>query len=197
LCCKTNTKGGEKKVRMKRREFIKDIAIGSIALTSLPTLLDTLPKIASADDEAKTAFTFVTVSDASSGTFTGDRVILTGSGNFGHGKVKGGGSFDHFTSASTLLASGNWEAEEFVSFTPGTGGFVGPLEGGQLIMKVNFFPTTGSVVPATLTQNCHAFGGFEPEGVILFVGDSEFDPAMSPPAPPSATLFHVVNKQEH
>ncbi len=59
----------------KRRGFIKDVAMGSIALTSLPTLLNALP--ASADDEGgKTGYQHLNMSDQSRKDHEGKKMAL-------------------------------------------------------------------------------------------------------------------------
>jgi hypothetical protein len=173
---------------MNRRDFIKKTGMASVALASLPTVITALTNVApaSAADEGIN-FTLVGMSDAATGPFTGDSILVNGGGRFAQGAVQGGGSFTHFTPPSTLKASGTWKARKFVSFTPA--GSLGAHMGGELVIGVDLVPASGTVVPATLTIRCHGFGGPAPEGTDVAVDGSVFLTHKPPPA--SATLFSI------
>ena len=103
-----------------RREFLKNIGLGSIALGSFPTLLWMLSTPAQAQGGVN--FHFVTVAGAGSGENT-HRMASFGQGHFDPrpgSRVEGRGGFFHFRPAASppfpLVASGRWEARLLVSF---------------------------------------------------------------------------------
>jgi hypothetical protein len=149
-----------KKVGSKRREFIKHVALGSIALTSLPTLLTALPASAD-DDEGKTVYQFLNVSDGKAG-LSKKSIFMNGVGKFGSG-VTGGGNYVIFDNTHfTLSDFGSWRAKKFVSFTH-VGAVVGGALGGTLTMDVILKSASGGEANATVTVNCDG-GVISPNG---------------------------------
>jgi len=104
-------------VKVNRREFLSRVGAGSIAVASLPALMDMfkLPALA----QAERGVVFLCVNAA--GTH---RIGMGGAARFdpsrGAGSpVTGGGSFFHWTAApppSPLVASGTWNARLLTSY---------------------------------------------------------------------------------
>src|SRR5260370_19039855 len=80
---------------MKRREFFKKAGAGSAALASLSTLGHTLATPARADDDEdkRTGFRFVCVSQAGTTAGVVHRINMNGGGTFNASHLDGGGSY--------------------------------------------------------------------------------------------------------
>ncbi len=103
-----------------RKEFLKNIGLGSLALGSLPALLGMLTTPAGAQGGLN--FHFVTVTGAGAGA-NQHLMASFGQGHFDPrvgSRVEGKGGFFHFTPAASppfpLVASGTWEARLVVSY---------------------------------------------------------------------------------
>jgi len=105
-------------VKVNRREFLHRVGAGSIAVASLPALMDMfkLPALA----QAERGVLFLAVNAAGN-----HRIGMGGAARFdpsrGPGSpVAGGGSFFHWTVSPTapapLVASGNWNARLLTSY---------------------------------------------------------------------------------
>ena len=116
---------------------------------------------------------------------TTDSVVLSGSGWVIDGEVTANGSYNHGAGGDTpadLVSYGTWQADSLVSLE--IIGIHGGLAAGTIVMEVTLFPVDGEPVPATLTMNCNIppadmFTGL-PEGFILEVGDTTFEPILLP-----------------
>ncbi len=142
-----------------RREFLRKAGLGSIALASLPTLVNTLGAPAWAADQ--TNFRFVSVSQASTIGGVQHRVNISGDGEIRPGQVIGDGSFNHFNNLSsppkTLLAFGTWKTKRLISFDKI--GTWGALAAGVLKMEIHLIPVGGPVTTATLEVVCNLPAG--------------------------------------
>jgi hypothetical protein len=124
--------------------------------------------------------------------------------------VDGGGSFVHFDNApptpKPILASGLWEAKEFLShslLTPPA--IYGKIEAGILTMNINLLPdvgpNAGKVIPAILRPVCNigalgpAGSTGEPEGYTLTIPGTPFatDVAAGPFKPLSPTVLGITH----
>ncbi len=131
---------------VSRRTFLKGVGVGSLAAT-VPTLMTAKDVLAT---DGMREFVFVSFSQAPT-TASGvkPRIGMQGAGTFkaDPGWVKGGGSYVLFNQASpmprTLLASGLWEATEFVSYNHGT---------------LSDAPTYGTIQPGILTMKANIAG---------------------------------------
>lgn len=103
-----------------RRDFLKNIGLGGLALGSLPAILGTLATPAVAQGGLN--FHFVNVNSAGAGA--GQHLMASfGQGHFDSkvgSRVDGKGGFFHFRPAANppfpLVASGTWEARRLVSY---------------------------------------------------------------------------------
>jgi hypothetical protein len=105
-----------------RREFLKNIGLGSMALGAFPGLLGMLSTPAEAQGGGRLNFHFVTVANAGTGANT-HLLASFGQGHFDPrpgARVDGRGGFFHFRPAAAppfpLVASGRWEARQLVSY---------------------------------------------------------------------------------
>ena len=192
--------------KMKRSEFLKRLGIGSVTLASLPGLFGYLAKPAWADDEDKhdgTGFDFVANSDAATIGGVGHRMFMNGSGRIHRSRVTGGGSYIHFDTASpvprTILGSGTWRAERFISFD--LVGTYGAVAAGILEMEVTLLEVIPSRarIPANMEVACNlGFAGLqtgEEEGFILSIPDAPFGP-FRPLVPAAGVTVFTVNLGE-
>jgi hypothetical protein len=117
---------------MNRREWLKRIGLGSLALTSLPTILTGRATPAWADSGTTMNFHFSAISQRPGfqgpDQRFGDRLVMAGSGKFTvqhgkkHGRVKGQGSFAHYDATLppgqniVSFFTGTWQTTGFVSF---------------------------------------------------------------------------------
>ena len=179
---------------MDRRELLKRAGLGAVALGSLPLFAAN----ASADDE-EAGFHFLVLSAVPN---TPERLIITGDGTFGS-KPEGGGFFDHFSAVGSpplpLVATGTWEAEEVISWTPlGTHGV---FQAGILVLRATFRPIGQKPVRnVTVEIDCNlgpagASTGKE-EGVITILPTSP--PTVFEPVNPTVgvTIFTTANEPD-
>ncbi len=119
------------------------------------------------------------------------RVVMHGLVRFNPAKreVEGGGGFVHFDNAppvpKPIIASGKWEAKEFVSYNlKSPPAISGLIEASILVTNVNLLPSVGpnagKVIPASLRAVCNigtlgdAGNMGEPEGYVLTIPGSPF-----------------------
>jgi len=106
---------------MDRRAFLKKAGVGSIALGSAPALASLLASPALANNGERQS-TFVAFSKARTVNGVDHRVAMNGKVRFNPEAetVSGGGNFVHLDNApptpKPILASGLWEATEFISW---------------------------------------------------------------------------------
>ncbi len=196
-----------------RREFLKKVGLGSLALGSLSTLMNALATPARAQGGLN--FHFVTVGAAGAGT---DQHLLA---SFGQGhfdpqvgsRVEGRGGFFHFRPAATppfpLVASGRWESRLLVSYKQL--GTYGVAAAGIAEVVVDIFremPSPATIRGAVLRVVCNvgAAGLVNPgeiEGVSWSIPGTDFvaggtsGPFRPIPSPPPAgswgiTIFTTV-----
>ena len=105
-------------MKVNRREFLHRVGAGSIALASLPALMDMFKLPALAQSERGVLFLCVNAAG-------NHRIGMGGAARFDPAKgpgsaVTGGGSFFHWTVSPTapapLVASGNWNARLLTSY---------------------------------------------------------------------------------
>ncbi len=183
-------------MKIGRREFLRKVGLGSIALTSLPTVANTLATPAWAE-ESDRVFTFVALSKGATIGGVDHRFAMQGAGEFQpeEREVQGGGSFVHFKNNSPtpkiILAFGTWEPTEFLSFF--TIGTYGLITAGVLEMGVNLVPQGAPVVPATLRLICNigpaGLNVGETEGFRLTIPSAPFSPFV--PLEPPSGLTHL------
>ena len=161
---------------MNRRDFLKKVGLGSVALGSLPVLGEIFAIPAQADGGGKT---FHVAALGGGGTIGGvvHTLVLAGDGRFGDGEIEGGGVFNHVNLDSALpipkpvLASGTWKAKRLVSFQ--SIGSSGETLAGTLKMDIDVVRLIPSraVFPAHLQIVCNIpFAGLftgHPEGFTL------------------------------
>lgn len=117
--------------------------------------------------------------DKAMASFNGDIIEIAGEGVLTiHPKtVTGGGTFVHKDSAGNIIASGNWTAEELLSFNlyPGTDPNLPPtFRGGTANIKVRLWPSGGGPsLGAILKVECTIGNtpGGAIEGIRLTVQD--------------------------
>lgn len=167
-----------------RRDFVKKVAVGSIAVASLPSLAGALTGPVRADGDGDDnghdrGWWFTAVSRVGE---TADFLILTGCGSFSDDDVDGGGTFLHFTGGTgppaDIVATGTWKARKLLSFSEV--GQYGQLISGVLDADVRLRPVGGPRVRATLKIVCNigpaGLNTGMPEGYFLTVGDVTFSP---------------------
>ncbi len=142
-------------------------------------------------------YNYTTASSAvdADGVLLPDLFVMTGRGHFdaADGEVDGGGEFNHITPGPIppgpipfeVLASGIWEATEFISWVPVAGPGPNPYGqtiAGTLTMSIRLFPDGNDDdddgIPATLTVVCNVppagnFTGLV-EGIMLDLGGLSF-----------------------
>jgi len=164
---------------MRRRKFLKEVGVGSIALASLPALAESLTIPTSASGRP-VGFRFV--SNSRTATVGGVRhlFILNGDGIVTGSQVVGGGGFDHLLDTSpvpkTILASGTWKAKSLVNFD--LIGRYGAIAAGTLKMEIHLVPNDSDVVEATLEVVCNigaaGLSTGEEEGFVLDIPGTPF-----------------------
>ncbi len=139
---------------MDRRGLLKNVGLGTLAATSLPTVLAACQAAA-----GQTTFHFVCLSQAGTVDGVKHRVVLIGDGKFTGSSVEGGGGFLHFNDApekppKPVLAQGAWKATKFVSWKEV--GRAEPIIAGILEMQVDLAPQgKPAVTGATLKVVCN------------------------------------------
>jgi hypothetical protein len=148
---------------MNRREWLKSIGPGSLALASLPTIVTRRATPAWADDDDDSGPMNFHFSATSYIPKEIDRLLIAGSGRFTSEQVKGQGSFAHYDGSTPgpnnirFNFTGTWRATRLVSFdllgtygTDATGN--NTLAAGKLVMEIDLVrPGNPSRVPSLLT----------------------------------------------
>ncbi len=188
---------------MDRREFLKKAGFGSLALGSLPPLIDALATPALA--QTQRGFIFLTVSAAG----PQHRLAMGGQGVFDPARgpsspVDGGGSFFHFQPAEKppfpLVASGTWKARLLVSYRE-IGPYGGAASGiGEFVIDIQRLrPSPALIRGAVMRLFCNigtmGFQTGETEGITLSIPGTDFTTGATPgpflqiPSPPPANSF--------
>ncbi len=186
---------------MDRRSFLKKAGFGSIALGSAPALASMLAIPAAAGDKRKgdRQSTFVAFSQARTVGGVQHRVGMNGKVLFNPEKerVRGGGNFVHFNNAAPgtpkpILATGLWEADEFVSWDHNVGTY-DHINASILQLDITLLPDGGEATEATLRLICNiGVAGLltgEPEGFVLTIPGAPFGPFR--PLDPPVGLTHI------
>jgi len=121
----------------------------------------------------------------------GDKIYIVGSAEFevDEREAEGRGTFQHFSSTGTLIASGTWKATRLLSFVNfgGEAGLPPDLRGGTAVLKIRVVghpaanPHSTVRFNAILTIDCE-IGNFPPgfmEGITLNAGFINFDQKVS------------------
>ncbi len=174
-----------------------------------PKVIDNIVGLKNAGDRYTA---WVAFSKANTVDSVDHQVGVTGVVRFNPDKrqVEGGGNFVHVDNAppvpKPVIASGKWEAKEFVSYTlKSPPAIYGLIQASILVMNVNLLPSVGpnagKVLPASLRPVCNigalgAAGNMgEPEGFTLTIPGSPFaaDGAAGPfkPMVPPLGLTHI------
>ena len=179
-------------MKLDRRELLRKVGLGSIALASLPALANAMAKPVEA--AGQTNFDFVTLNKR---VGQSEFILLNGSGRFNGSEVVGGGSFTWGVGpfgVGPLVASGTWKAGRLLKFSPG--GTFGVDQGGILDLEIRFVQDSPSsaVIPATLKVVCglNANTGGLPEGVILTLANGTKFEAIDV----GITIFTTDNQRE-
>lgn len=167
-------------MKMDRRVFLTKAGLGSIALTAIPALVNTLAAPVRAGNP--TNFRFLSVSQANTISGVQHRVNISGDGEVNPAFAIGNGSFNHFDGASpvpkTLLAFGTWKAKQLISFN--LIGTYGALAAGILEMQIDLLPVGGAVTTATLKVVCNigaaGLSTGQDEGATLTIPGTPFGP---------------------
>ena len=185
---------------MNRRKLLKQAAVTSVALGSLPLAGGE----ALADDGKRKQYHFLVLSRDAGGAGP-EGVIISGEGAFGSGEVSGGGVFDHFRFVPPppfpVVGTGTWKAKKFVSFTlapvhppSNPEGRHGVLQAGILKMTADFHPQGGGRVTGVALEvvcNLGPAGANNPgkeEGVYITLPNGhEFEPTK--PTTTGVTVF--------
>ncbi len=181
-------------MKMERRELLRKAGLGSLALASLPKMLDVLAAPVWA--EGQTNFHFIALSLAGPpGTPTAQQhsLIMGGQGRFNPDRVgsqvEGGGVFVHFTSPGAnpppggtplpVVASGSWAARLLVSYKQI--GMYGAAAAGVLDMVIDLhreIPSKAVIRGATLKVVCNigpaGLVTGEREGFFLSIPGTDF-----------------------
>lgn len=171
---------------MDRRQFMKGIGAGSLAVAAVPVLggFEALPAHAATGDWS---FWFVANSEAGNG----QRVTVSGGGAFTASRVWGNGLF------AGALGQGTWVARRVVSWRlVGTPGVVAASVVELDVELAREIPSP-AIIAARLTVNCNT-GGINtglPEGFFLAVPGTPYaaDGAAGPFAPrdPEVGITHI------
>jgi len=186
-----------------RRGFLKRAGFGSLALGSLPALVDALAGPALA--QTQRGFEFLTLSAAGPQHL----MAMGGRGVFDPARgpassVEGRGSFFHFQPATSppapLVASGTWKARLLMSYRE-IGTYAGAASGiGEFVIDIQRLrPSPTLIRGAVLRMFCNlGFAGLETgetEGITLSIPGTEFSVGATPgpfrqiPSPPPAGSF--------
>jgi hypothetical protein len=177
-------------MKIDRREFLRKAGLGSIALASLPTLMDMfkLPALA----QAERGVLFLAIDAA--GTH---RIAMGGAARFDPSKgpaspVAGGGSFFHFQAVGSpplpIVASGTWNARLLTSYKE-VATYAGVAAGvGEFVIDIQRLrPSPALIRGAVLTVYCTLgpagvteaqTGGIE--GYTLSIPGTEFSAGGTP-----------------
>jgi hypothetical protein len=151
---------------LRRKDVKKEFVLVSVLTLALSMLLPATALADSASHTYEFEMEFPNISEAPNG----DRVAVTGHGEFSvHPKsAQGGGSFTHTTASGTVVGAGTWTATELLEYqsygcgvvhnfpTPGATTPLPPeLCGGVVKMRVEATPTGTSLkIDAILTIFC-------------------------------------------
>lgn len=190
-----------------RREFLRKIGLGSVALASGPTLANALASAAQAQGRTR-AFAAVALSRGATVDGVDHFVALHIWGRFDPAarEVDAEGNFVHFDNASavprTIINTGRLRPTKFLSYGKQSGTY-GYIEASILELQVDVLPDLGPVrriEGAALRLMCNVgpagLSTGEPEGFVLTVPGAPFSPfrPVVPPAgqfPPGFTHISV------
>ncbi len=188
---------------IERREYLKRAGFGSLALGSLPMLIDALARPALA--QTQRGFMFLTVSAAG----PRHRLAMGGQGVFDPARgsasaMSGSGSFFHFQPATSppfpLVASGTWKARLLTSYRE-IGTYGGAAAGiGEFVIDIRrLHPSPALIRGAVLRFFCNiGAAGLQTgktEGITLSIPGTEFSGGAKPgpflqiPSPQPAGSF--------
>ncbi len=187
-------------MKVNRREFMRTVGTSSIAIASMPALLDMFKRPALA--QAERGFMFLAVS-ATGAPQHG--IAMGGAGQFDPSKgagatVTGGGSFVHWQPAGSppfpLVGSGTWKARLLTSYRE-LGTYAGVAAGvGEFVIDIQRIrPSPATFRGAVLRVFCNlGFAGLqtgEIEGYTLSIPGTDFSAGGTPgpfrQIPPSGT----------
>lgn len=193
-------------MKVNRREFMRKVGAGSIALASMPALMDILKQPALA--QAERGFVFLAVNAAGPQHL----IAMGGSGRFDPSRgpaspVTGGGSYFHFQPAASppfpLVASGTWRPRLLVSYRQ-IGTYAGAAAGiGEFVIDIQRLrPSPALIRGALLRIACNLGPGGhqtgEIEGYTLSVPGTDFSAGGNPgpfrpiASPPPAGSFGLT-----
>jgi hypothetical protein len=177
-------------MRFGRRDFLRKVGWGSVALSAWSRAIDILARPVWAQDKTRT-FQVVAFSSAGKTPEGVEHYLgLNGEGRFDpqSGAINAGGSWAHFDNAATvtpktLINAGRWKATKIRSYEKVLGTY-GRINASVLEMQVDLLPDLGTVrriEGATLRVICNiGAAGIttgEPEGYVLTVpGGQTFRP---------------------
>jgi hypothetical protein len=174
-------------MKMDRREFLRKAGLGSIALASMPGVLNALAAPASA--QGQRWYAFVALNKGKTVGGVDHRLVMAGAGFFDAqaGTVDGGGNFIHFDNAppgtpKPLLGVGRWRPTRILRYEKLVGTF-GRVAAGVLELSVDLLPDLGPVrriEGAILRIACNigpaGLSTGEPEGFVLTIPGADFSP---------------------
>lgn len=159
---------------VSRRELLRRVGLGSLALAAVPALARVTSEPAYANGDQWNWF-FIGVGEFMGGDFDGDLVIINGSGGANEHRVVGHGSLTHFDPTGAppfpVVGSGTWKAKRLSGEGLDIIGTYGAHAAGHLEFEANAVLSDGTVMPISLHVHCNIppgglFTG-EAEGVIL------------------------------
>jgi hypothetical protein len=172
---------------MDRRQFVKRAGIGTVGLGALVASPSAVGAHRKGDGHQH--FTLVSISRTSAVESLDHALILEGVGSFkaktGHADRNGGGNFVHvtfspvFPMGQSLVASGTWHVNDFVSYTDVGLPSYGRIQPSIIVVTVVLRPDAGGSFDGTLLVACNV--GFvplntgEPEGFQLNIPGLGFD----------------------
>lgn len=199
-------------MKVNRREFLHKVGAGSIALASLPALMDVLKQPALGQmAQTERGYMFLTVSAAGPQHL----IAMGGAGRFdpsrGSGSVTGGGTYAHFQPAASppfpIVAAGKWTARLLTSYRElAPYGSIAAGVGEFVIDIQRVRPSPASIRGAVLTIFCTlgpagitaAQTGGQIEGINLSIPGTEFSAGGNPgpfrqiASPPPAGSFGLT-----
>lgn len=196
-------------MRVNRREFMRRLGVGSIALASMPAFIDMFKLPALAQGERGFVFWAVSATGAPQHT-----VVMGGSGRFDPSKgpasaVTGGGNFFHFQPAASppfpIVASGTWKPRLLTSYRE-IGTYAGVAAGiADFVIDIQRIrPSRAKFVGAVLHFVCNIGpGGLqtgEIEGYTLSIPGTDFSAGGTPgpfrQIPPGGTGLTIFQLPE-
>ncbi len=177
---------------MDRRDFLKKLAVGSIASAAILGALETPAKA----DESGITFIFAAVSYRTTNP-AGEVIVLNGAGSANGDGAHGGGCYNIVNTGSPGLPKplkefGEWTVTELISWTPI--GTYGANMAGTLLMAVQLSPAGGAPYDGTLEVVCNIpfvpFLTGKPEGFTLTTPNGTYKPGAAVGQPQAGiTLF--------